>query len=64
MAAADAHGREAATTSARVESGRGPQRCCDLRRGLRERDLAKARLAHHARRAHAAPLVAALRAAR
>jgi hypothetical protein len=61
-AAADAHGRVAATTPARVDRAARPQRCCDHRRGPRERDFAKARLAHHTRRAHATPLVDALRA--
>jgi hypothetical protein len=45
-----------------VDRAARPQRCCDHRRGPRERDFAKARLAHHARRPHATPLVDALRA--
>jgi hypothetical protein len=36
-AAADAHGRVAATTSARVDRATRPQRCCDHRRRPRER---------------------------
>jgi hypothetical protein len=37
--AADAHGHVAATTPARVDRAARPQRCCDHRRGPRERDF-------------------------